>query len=544
MTEPSENREMPEAIVNRRRFRTSHLIWILPVIAMLIGLSLAIKSYLSKGPVITISFATGEGIEAGKTKIKYKDVQIGLVRSVAISKDRSHVTVTADIFKDAAGLLVEDTRFWVVRARITGGSISGLGTLMDGAYIGLDAGKSDKEKLAFVGLERPPAVTLDVPGRQFVLHADSIGSLDVGSPIFFHRMQVGQVLTTDLDKDGRGITVKVFVRAPYDQYVKNSTLFWHASGVDFSLDANGVKVNTESILSILMGGISFQTPDGRDEQPQEPAAADTQFTLFATHDEALKRQDKVIENYLLVFSESVRGLTVGAPVDLRGVTVGEVTKIHIELDGTKRKFSIPVEIRFYPERLRARMRSKSDRQKPVDCRKQLDALVAQGFRAQLRTGSLLTGQMYVALDMFPKASRARMNWSSNPPQIPTIAGSMEQFQNSLMHIVQKLERLPMDEMAGDARKGLKSLDATLQSADKLIKNLDAKVVPEARGALEDARKAIHGVQQTMATDSQLQVELRDTLKEVGRAAQSLRQLSDYLERNPEALIRGKKGEGR
>ncbi len=543
MTEPADNTAVPEAIVNRRRFRSSQLIWIVPIVALLIGLSLAVKSYLAKGPVITIDFKTGEGIEAGKTKIKYKDVQIGLVRSVAISKDRSHVMVTADIFKDAAGLLVEDSRFWVVRAQITGGSISGLSTLMDGAYIGLDAGKSDKEKLAFVGLERPPAVAMDVPGRQFVLHSDSIGSLDVGSPLFFHRMQVGQVLTTDLDKDGRGITLRVFVRAPYDQYVKNNTLFWHASGVDFSLDANGVKINTESVLSILMGGISFQTPDGEGSPSQVVAAADSSFTLFASHDEALKRQDKVIENYLLVFSESVRGLAVGAPVDLRGVTVGEVTKINIELDGTRRKFAIPVEIRFYPERLRARMRNKSDRSKPVDCRKQLDALVAQGFRAQLRTGSLLTGQMFVALDLFPKAPRARMNWNSTPPQIPTIAGSMEQFQASLMQIVQKLEKVPMEELAGDARKGLKSLDVTLQSADRLIKNLDSKVVPEAKVALEDARKAIHGVQQTMSADSQLQVELRDTLKEVNRAARSLRMLSDYLERNPEALIRGKKGEG-
>ena len=553
MTEKSqapENTDIPEAIIERRRFRSSQLVWLIPIIAMIIGISLGIKSYMEKGPVITITFKSGEGIEAGKTKIKYKDVQIGVVRSVAISADRTHVMVTADIFKDAAGLLMDDTRFWVVRARISGNGVSGLGTLMDGSYIGLDVGKSNQPREVFKGLERPPAVTMDVPGRQFILHARSIGSLDVGSLIFFRHLQVGEVVSADLDKDGKGLTLKIFVRAPYDQYVKTNTLFWHASGIDFTLDANGFKLNTESVVTILLGGISFQSPDDNNDAPA--ANPNTVFTLYETQDEALKRPDTIVEKYTLIFRESVRGLSVGAPVDLRGVTIGEVTKINLELDPRGSKFAMPVEIRFYPERLRSHYRGAASLPSGnIVSRKLLNELVEQGFRAQLKSASILTGQLFVALDFFPKAPPAKINWDKFPPELPTITGNMEQFQASLMQIVQKLERLPLEELAGDARKTVQNMDSAIKSADKLLKSLDNSVVPETRKVLDEtrktldeARKTLGGVKQAMANDAPLQTDLRETLRELSRAAKSLRVLGDYLERNPEALIRGKKGDER
>ena len=551
MTEPATNSEstqpadIPDAIIDRRRRRSSQLIWLIPVVALIIGLSLAIKAYLEKGPVIAISFKSGEGIEAGKTKIKYKDVQIGLVRSVTIAKDRSSIVVTADLAKEAEGFLKADTRFWVVRPRITGSSISGLGTLTAGSYIGMDAGKSQEDKTSFTGLEAPPVVTMDMPGRQFVLHAVDVGSLSVGSPLFYRHLQVGEVVSSDLEKDGETVTLRVFVRAPYDKFVRNNTLFWHASGIDFKLDANGMTVNTESLLSIVMGGIAFQTPDDFDEEPQ--AEQSRHFTLFSNKEEALKRPDNIVENYMLVFKESVRGLAVGAPVDLRGITVGEVTKIKAEIDHASKKVAMAVQIRFYPERLKPRSRSTSDQRKTVDSHKLLDDMVKQGFRAQLKSGSLLTGQLYVALDFFPDAAAAKINWGKNPAILPTVSGNMTQLQASLTQIVQKLEKLPLEELAGDVRKTVQTLDVTLKSADKLLKNLDASVVPETRLMMEDVRKTLDGankalaeVKQTMSADAPLQVDLRDTLRELGRAAQSLRVLGEYLERNPEALLRGKK----
>jgi len=545
--QPPELEVIPEAIVDRRRRRASQLIWLIPIIAALIGLSLAVKSYMSRGPVISITFKSGEGIEAGKTRIKYKDVQIGLVKGVTISKDRSHVIVTAELTKNAEGFLVEDTSFWVVRARISGASVSGLGTLMGGSYIGMDVGKSKVLRHHFKGLEEPPVIAMDDPGTQYKLHADDIGSLNINSPIFYRRMQVGEVTAYELDKDGKGVTLNIFIRSPYDKYVKPNTLFWDTSGVDFSMDANGIRFNSESMVSIILGGISFQPAE--DSIDSKPAEANSMFSLYKTKEEALKRTDRVVETYLLVFKESVRGLTVGAPVDLRGVTVGEVSRISVELDTRKKRFVMPVEIRFYPERLRAHYRSKAKQQTTRNSRQLINALVSNGMRAQIRSGSLLTGQLYIALDFFPKTAHARVDWSQTPPEFPTVPGNMEQFQTMLMQIVQKIEKLPLEELSGDARKTLQSMDAALKSAESLMKNLDNKVVPETKLMMEDVRKtlgeankALAGAKQTLSADAPLQQDLRETLREVSKAAQALRVLGEYLEQHPEALISGKKEE--
>ncbi len=551
MPEQPEFSAIPDAVSEPKRRFSVQLVWIIPIIAALIGLSLGVKAFINRGETITITFKTGDGMEVGKTKIKYKDVQIGEVKGLAIAKDRSHVVVTAELTKDARGLLVKDTRFWVVRARISGGSVSGLSTLIGGSYIGVDAGTSTEKRDEFTGIEAPPAVSLDVPGRQFVLNAPDAGSLDTSSPVFYRRMQVGQVIATELDKGGAGVTIKVFIRAPFDQYVKTNSIFWHASGVDLTLNAGGVKINTESMLTILLGGISFQTPQDRPEGP--PAPPDTVFTLSPTKDEALKHSDTV-ENYLLVFKESVRGLAVGAPVELRGVTVGEVTKIDVALDSGKSEISIPVQIKIYSERLRAQNRTITPQGKPLDSRALLNGLVAHGFRAEVKSGSLLTGQLYIALDFFPRSPSARIDWSTNPPRFPVVPGSIDQLQKNLMQIAQKIEKIPFEELAGDARKTIRSLDDTLKSADKLLKNVDSAVIPEARTVLAetrqsledvrktlgDARKTLGGANQVLAGDGPVQLDLRETLREVSRAAQSLRVLGDYLEQHPESLIRGKR----
>ncbi|WP_224982433.1 PqiB family protein [Geomonas agri] len=553
----NEMQDIPEAVSEPRRRFSVQLVWIIPIVAAIIGLSIAAKAWIDRGETITISFKTGEGLEAGKTKLKYKDVMIGEVKSIAISNDRSHVVVTAEVSKDAKGLMVKDTRFWVVRARISGGNVTGLTTLLGGSYIGVEAGASTELRDHFVGLESPPAVSMDVPGRQFVLHTDDVGSLYTGSPVFFRRMQVGQVIATDLDKDGKGVSVRIFIRSPYDRFVTTDTFFWHASGVDLSVSPNGVKLNTESMLAVLLGGISFEQ---RPNAPETQAApANTAYTLYATHDEALKNS-VVSEKFALQFRESVRGLAVGAPVDLRGVTVGEVTNIDVTLDRSRSDFSVAVEIQFYPEHLLSHLHAGREGLLPspgsVQTHKLLDDLVAHGFRAQIKSGSLLTGQLYVALDFVPGARPARIDWNAAPPRFPTVPGSMEKLQKNLTEIVQKIEKLPLEKLAGDAGHTLRSLDDTLKSADQLLKNMDRSLVPEAksvltetRTTLEDVRKTLTeargtlgGASQVLSADAPVQVDLRDTMREVSRAAQSLRVLGDYLEQHPEALIRGKKEE--
>ncbi len=224
--------EIPEAVAAPKRRWSIQLVWIIPIIAAIIGGTIAVRAILERGRTITISFKTGEGLEAGKTKIKYKDVDIGKVENIEIAKDRSHVIVTARVGRESKGFLMDDTRFWVVRPRIYGGYVSGLGTLMGGTYIGVDVGKSGKSAYEFKGLEVPPVVTSEEQGTTYYLHASDLGSLNISSPIYFRRLQVGQVAAYDLDKDGSGVTFTIFINSPYDRFVRAKLPFWHASGID------------------------------------------------------------------------------------------------------------------------------------------------------------------------------------------------------------------------------------------------------------------------------------------------------------------------
>jgi paraquat-inducible protein B len=536
--------DLPEAVSAPRRRWAPQLIWIIPIVAVLAGGWLAVKTILERGPTITISFKTGEGLEAGKTKIKYRDVDIGLVKEIALSDDRKRVVATAELDKHAAELLVEDTRFWVVRPRITAGGVSGLGTLLSGPYIAVDPGHGKETRRDFVALDVAPIVTREEAGRQFVLRADDLGSHDVGVPVYFRRLPVGEVVSHELDKDGKGVSIKIFVRAPFDQYVTANTRFWNASGVDVSLDATGVRVQTESLISILIGGIAFQAPpDGAVALAAEASAV---FYLFATRDAAMKAPDTEVWRLVFVFEQSVRGLAVGAPVDFRGVTVGEVARIALDVDPNTLQFVQPVEIRFYPDRMRMRARhSKALLPPPRTPEERLTVaqrFVERGFRAQLRTGNLLTGQSYIALDFFPRAPKAKLDTSKDPIEIPTVPGALEDLQETIASIAKRLDKVQYEKIGADVQKALASLDQTLQSADGLVKRLDSETTPELTRALEDARRTLKSAEGALATESPLQTDLRESLREISRAAAAIRALADSLDRQPQSLIFGKPAE--
>jgi paraquat-inducible protein B len=546
MTETPNNQDdssIPEAVAEPKRRFSLQLVWLIPIVAAIIGGTLAVRSYLQQGPTITISFKSGDGLEAGKTKIKFKDVEVGLVTKINISKDLKRVIATAELVKEAAPYLVDDTRFWVVRPRISGGSVTGLGTLMGGSYISIDVGRSKKTVRDFRGLESAPVVTMDEPGSRFKLHSQDLGSLDNGSPLYFRRMQVGQVLSYELDRDGKGVTFTVFVAAPYDRYVKATTRFWHASGVDVAIDANGVKVNTQSLVSIMVGGIAFQTPDEDGEAP--PPDPNMAFTLNANREEALKQPESYSMTYTMVFNESVRGLSVGAPVDFRGVIIGEVTRIRVEFDNHSKQLNMLVEARVYPLRMISRSNTMVAAN-PKAPNSYINQMVTYGLRAQLKSGNLVTGQLLVSLDFFPRAPRARINWSTDPPRFPTTPSSLVELEASLGKVMKKVEKLPLDAVVGDVRQALqsfdtavKSLDTTMKSTDQMVKRLDSQVVTEARSTLEDARKTLQSAKKVLEDDAPLQQDLRETLRELSHTARSLRVLSDQLERHPESLISGK-----
>ena len=545
MAEPTYPRrpgELPEAVIDTsRRFRLQ-LVWIIPIVAALIGGWIAVKAILEKGPTVTIAFATAQGIEAGKTKIKYKNVDIGEVRTVTLSDDDKQVIVKAEFSKAATKYLVKDTRFWVVRPRVGAGGVSGLGTLFSGAYLGIDVGKSHEPQHAFIGLEVPPIITSGVPGREFILHSHGIGSLDVGSPIYFRHIQVGQVVAFDLDADGSGVTLRVFVNSPYERYVTTDARFWHASGVDMTLDANGIRVQTESLATILAGGIAFE--DSPDEAGAAQAEAGSRFTLAKDRVEAMKRADRDRKSFVLYFSDTLRGLSPGAPVDFNGLIVGEVRSIDLEYDAANKRLRFPVTIDVYPDRMRARERKGAVTFESVPGAEQqlLDNLVAHGYRAQLRTGNLVTGQLYVAFESFPNAPKAYVNRDSTPPEIPTTAGSLQQLQETIYRIAAKIEHVPVDQLVNDARNALQTLNGTLESTDQLVKKINGDIAPDVAAVLVDTRRTLDAARVTLASDSPQLVQVRQTMGELARAADAVRLLAETLERNPESLIRGKKAD--
>lgn len=503
----TQSSQIPESkTLVRKKMRLS-LVWIIPIVAALIGAWVAVTTIMNQGPKITIVFRSAEGLEAGKTKIRYNGVDIGTIRSIRLSKDHRRVIASAEMAPKTDDFLVEDTKFWAVTTRVSGASVTGLGTLISGAYIGVEIGKSSNRQSEFIALEAPPVVTGEVPGRFFLLKTTDLGSVDYGTPIYFRRLKVGEVVSYELDKDGRTLTVKIFVNAPYDQYVTPETRFWQASGIDVSLTASGVSVQTPSVLSMLIGGLVFETPATGPLLP--PAEANTEFTLYANRAEAYMPPPKNPHTYQLVFEKSVRGLEPGAPVEFKGIRIGQVDDVHAEFDEKMTAFNIVVTISVDAQRLGVKI-SESAKRSAKDTayyRKVIDTMIAHGLRAQLRTGNLLTGALFVDMDFFPDAPPFKVDWTQNPPRIAAVPGKLEGLDTNIASIIKKLDQVPYQEIGDDLRKTLVEVNQTLSGIERTLTGVDQ--------------------------------ELPNALREVNGTARSLRSLSDYLDRHPEALIKGK-----
>ncbi len=538
---PQADDGIPKAHVARRKRRQISLVWIIPIVAVVVGVYLVVHSLRSNGPSIDIQFKTAEGLEAGKTRIKYKNVDIGTVQTITLGKDKKGVLVTAQMTRNATDLLVDDTRFWIVKPRIAGGQISGLTTLLSGSYIGMDIGKSSESRREFTGLDTQPSVTTDEPGREFLLRAGDSGSLDIGTPVFFRRFQVGEVTAVNLDADGKGVTARVFIRSPNERYVTQNTRFWEASGIDVSINGSGVKVDTQSLASVVVGGVAFQTP--KDEPTGAAADNDATFALFNDEMTAMKRSEAQLEKYIAFFDDSIRGLTVGAQVEFRGFVVGEVRSIEMEFDRETREFRFPVEFALYRDVLPARIAKADKPGMPIDADALYErAINKRGLRAQLRSGNLLTGAKYLAIDFIkdaPPVPKGPMRDPSGNRIIPTVPGTFDELQETLSSISKKIDRIPFEQLATEVRKTLQQLQVTMKNADKLVSNVNDNVAPEIAATLTEVRNTMKNATDALAVDSPVQQDLRGTLTELDRAAASLRLLTDYLQRHPESLLRGK-----
>jgi paraquat-inducible protein B len=555
----------PTAEVHTRGgWRRLSLIWAIPIVTAVIGAWLAWDTLSQRGPLITVSFESAEGLQAGQSHVRYKAVDMGMVDSIALTSDRQRVAVKIRMTRAAQQLLTKDTQFWVVKPRFFAGSISGLETLFSGAYIGmLPTAQGGPEVDAFKGLEDPPVLQSDEPGHTFLLRAPSIGNLNLGSPVYYRDLTVGEVLGWDIADMADSVTVHAFVRAPYDRYVHDETRFWNASGATVSLGANGLKLQLESLRALVLGGIAFDTSE--EARNSRVSSENHEFALYSSKEAADTASYRQHVPMLAYFGSSVAGLAAGAPVVLRGIRIGEVQQVTLEYDAKTDNVLVPVRFDVEPERIK---------DWPVQPSNNLPAtlhdLVARGLRVRLESTSLITGQKQLNLDVFPNSPPAELRVEDNRYVIPALSnGGSDDIMTAASAILGKLNAVPFQQIGDNLnstlaglnsvangeqlRQSLESLRSTLAGADVLVKRLNTdagpalKRLPAIADQLEDsvrhANKAIASVESGYGGNSTFNRDFDRMMVQIADTARSVRVLADLLTRHPEALIRGRADQG-
>ncbi|MDD5757568.1 MAG: MlaD family protein [Desulfobulbaceae bacterium] len=542
-----------------RKSKGLSIVWLVPLVALAIASWLMYTSLTGQGPEIMITFKNAEGIEAGSSKIKYKDVEIGAVTAITFSPDMRDVVVKARMEKIASRYLTDSTRFWIVRPKVSAGQISGLGTLLSGSYIGIDPGRTGNPRANFTGLEETPIVTAEVPGNTYILKADGLGSLDIGTPVYYRQIKVGQVIGYGFADNGKDVNITIFVNSPHDKQITTDTRFWNASGINLDMNATGIKLATESLATIITGGIAFESLPG--SRPSETVASNTVFELYSSKDGISEEKFQQKDTWLLYFSQSVRGLTVGAPVEFRGIKIGKVSSIALEFNRKELSFRTPVSLTIEPERIFGRdVDFTTD-----DGHALLKEFIAHGLRGILKNGNLLTGQLLIDFDFYPDETKKKMTYESGIPVLPTKQTELEEITENLSSTLKKMAgipftqisqdlqttlqtistaigQIPVQELSQDLRTTIQSTNSTMQQIDQLSKTLDSQTLPIISKTLEQLGITLAGLDASLGSDSPANYQLRQTMREVSTAVRSLRGLTDYLERHPESLIYGKENE--
>jgi len=552
----------PEPIIKAKI--SISMVWLIPLLTALIGGWLIVKTISEKGPQIEVTFKTAEGIEAGKTRVKYKEIDIGVVEGVEFSTDFSNVLLKISMNKGTESFFGRGTRFWVVKPRLSLRGASGLGTLLSGSHIEIEPGQGEVQT-HFEGLDKPPVVRADVAGTKIMLLTNRLSSIDAGSPIYYQGILVGEILGWELGNDRKSIFIHAFVKAPFNKLVKSNTWFWNISGVDLSMGADGITMRTESLQSLLYGGIAFETPDIREEIKEDVEGL--AFTLYdnyaAIHDASFVKKITCV----LFFEGSVRGLKKDAPVEFKGIKVGTVKKIQLEFDSSDASFRIPVLVEIEPDRFL------SDKDSEVDSPLQaLKILIGHGLRARLQTGSLLTGQLFVELGMHPDTPVRMVDRGGPFPELPTIPAELAQMTTSVKNILVKMENLNIEEIGTEFLDILESANSVVKGAGKLVNEqelegavddfktslallkqilsqLDQRVEPIAMNlenaigaghkALENTQATLDLVNEVLRPNSPFQYRFIELTSELSEMARSIRILVDMLERHPNAIIFGK-----
>jgi len=504
-------------------------IWILPLLVLVVGIYVVVQAYFEQGPTITVRFETAAGLQAGKTQLKALNVEIGLVEEISLADNLSHVLVTAKLNPGTESLLREDTQIWVERPRVGAGGISGLGTLLSGAYVELSPGTGTTGQREFLGLEQVPATAPGVPGVRIALYSDRSNSVSPGDPVLYRGFKVGKVETTEFDLESSQMRYTAFVDAPYDQLVTQGTRFWNASGLNLEADASGIRLQAGSLTSLIAGGVSFDVPDIA--EIGVPVEDGTSFRLYP--DQRSSETNPYRFGRLLVaeFEQSLRGLDAGAPIEYRGIRVGTVERIITSQIGEMHGAgtAIPVVLRAEPGRFG--LGDTADALQQLD--ENLAFMVANGLRATVQTGNLLTGSLYISLDHYPDAEPALIGKYDAYPTLPTISSGLERLERQVATLLDKINALPLGDTVEELNATIARARTLLASVDKIVNDEATKALP---ARLEATLVELERAAASFAEGSELYGGANETLTELSQTLASVRALAQKLEDRPNTLI--------
>lgn len=521
----------PKPKVGNRPKRNLAWVWLIPLVAALIGVSILWREWASRGPVIEISFESASGVEEGKTQLRYRDVVVGLVTNIQLSKNRETVIVTAQLDKDAESLASDQSQFWVVKPTIGVTGVSGLATLFSGAYIEADTkakGDIKPNKFSFVGLETPPPIASDQPGSKFRLRASTLGAIQPGTPVYFLRIPVGVVTDYELDKDGKHVDIDIFVDDPYDKYVNVNSRFWNESGVQVGVGANGLQVQVGSLASLLSSGISFGSFGA-----ERPVPKDFVFNLFDNHQAAKSLPEGPSVPIVMRFDQSTRGLGVGAVIDFHGLHIGVVNSVELNLDQRDKSFYTEVKATLYPAMLGAAYEHIQVKERdPQTLAKLVQQAIDLGMRAQLREASLLTGGLYIEfVNRAGTPAGPKFN-GTLPIAVPTIASqTLDDLQKQISDIISHIDKIPFEQIG-------KELDAALKQLTDLGQSVNQTLTPELVQTLDKLQGTLNEVNRLLSSSNQLPAQAQQSIQDLDEVLRSTRQFVDELREKPNALLFG------
>ncbi len=538
-------------------------IWSVPVLALAIVSWLILREVNNQGPSVTITFDSAGGLTAGNSQVKYQDMVVGGVTSVKLQPDLRHADVTLSLHADLDGHLGPGTQFWIVGQHPSFSNLSAITTLISGPYVGVDP-KPGKTEPHFTGLAEPPVLKQETAGTSFLLHADRLNSLSRGSPIYYRNIKVGELQGYKLVDDDRAVEITAFVQAPYGHLVHAGTRFWDASAVRLSM-GDGATLRVPSVSALIEGAIAFETPLEAEAGP--PSAPDSRFELYKTRDAAENVPPPDAVAYRVVFEKPTGTLDVGAPVRLMGERIGLVRDSQLAFDTDQQALRLSATLLLDPGRIAL---AGATPPQGSDARARLDAvlrpLVEQGLRAELTSSVPLVGGQEVALRFVPNAAPAALG-DGTAPEIPTSGSSgVQALIAGASDVVAKIDALPLPQIAASVREAtehlaklsrspeltssLRHLDRSLANAEEITGEARGRVAPilaELHRTVQEADTALASAQRVLGSGalaaSPEAAALPGTLYEFKRAAQSLREFTDFLDRHPEALIQGRGNRG-